>query len=253
VTETATSTAWYVYAVVGPATPELRRAVEGRDLRLQGEGELAAVAAPVPLSEFGEDVLPERLNDRVWLEEKARAHEDVLLRLLEQTTVVPFRFGSIYRDLEAVAEMLTRRRESFARALEAVRGRVELGVKAWRLEDPAGDAPPPTSGRAYLERRLDERRRATEASAAIDAALRDAHMRFLALAEDGVLNRPQPRELTGRTDEMVLNAAYLVAAGDTSLVAEVAAVDDRFRELGLAFEVTGPWPPHNFVDPEGET
>ena len=251
-TDTATSTAWYVYAVVGPATPELRRAIEGDDLRLQGEGELAAVAARVPLSEFAEDVLPELLNDRAWLEEKARAHEDVLLRLLDHTTVVPFRFGSIYRDLDAVDDMLARRRESFVRALDGLRGRVELGVKAWWTKDRAEDAPAPASGRAYLERRLGERRRATEAGAEIEDALRDAHSRFLAVAEGGVLNRPQPRELTGRTDDMVLNAAYLVPAGDASLVDEVDAVGDRYRGLGLGFEVTGPWPPHNFVEPGDE-
>jgi len=51
---------------------------------------------------------------------------------------------------------------------------------------------------------------------------------------------------------MVLNGAYLVAADDTALVDEVAAVGDRYRRLGLVFELTGPWPPHNFVDPDGE-
>jgi hypothetical protein len=252
VTETATSTAWYVYAVVGPVTPGLRRAIEDGDLRLQGDGDLAAVLAQVPLSEFGEDVLPERLNDRSWLEEKARAHEDVLLRLLDHTTVVPFRFGSIYHDLDSVEQLLARRRGPFVRALDSVRGRVELGVKAWRTEPPAEDAPEPASGRAYLERRLEERRRAAEAAEAIGDALRDAHTRFLSAAEDGVLNRPQPRELTGRGDEMVLNGAYLVAADDTALLDEVAAVGDRYRHLGLVFELTGPWPPHNFVDPGGE-
>ena len=248
-TETATSTAWYVYAVVGPVTPELRRALEAGDLRLQGDGKIAAIVAPVPLSEFGEDALPERLNDRTWLEEKARAHEDVLLKLLEHTTVVPFRFGSIHHDLEAVDELLARRREPFLRALDSVRGRVEVGVKSWRTKGPADAQPAPTSGRAYLERRLNERKRASDVSAAIDDALRDAHTRLLSLAEDGVLNRPQPRELTGRDDEMVLNAAYLVPVDDTSLVDEVAALGDRYRELGLVFELTGPWPPHNFVEP----
>jgi hypothetical protein len=125
-------------------------------------------------------------------------------------------------------------------------------VKAWRTKAPAADTAAPVTGRAYLERRLDERARAAQEAAVVEEALREAHTRFLVLAEDGVLNRPQPRELTGRDDEMVLNAAYLVAADDTSLVDEVAAAGDRYRELGLVFEITGPWPPHNFVEPGDE-
>jgi hypothetical protein len=248
VTETATSAAWYVYAVVGPVTPELRRAIEAEGaLRLVGEGEVAAVVAPVPLAEFGEDVLPGRLNNRAWLEQKVLAHEDVLLGLAARTAVVPFRFGSIHRDLDAVEELLARRGEELARALDAVRGRVEFGVKAW-WSKPVAPREPAATGRAYLERRLGERQQAGEATAAIEDALRDAHARFLACSLDGVLNRPQARELSGRSEEMVLNAAYLVASDDTSLAGEVAALGERYRDLGLSFELTGPWPAHNFVD-----
>ena len=244
---TATSTAWYAYAIVGPATPELGRVVESDGLRLQGEGTIGAVVAPVPLAEFGEEELRERLNDRAWLEEKARAHEDVLQRLLGETTVVPLRFGSIHHDLGSVDDLLRQRRDAFERALAAVRGRVEFGVKVWRTRQPA-DEPAPTTGRGYLEGRLGQRRRESEETAAIEDALRGAHSRFLAHAVDGVVNRPQPRELTGRADDMVLNAAYLVAEDDTSLAVEVRDAGDRHRELGLLFELTGPWPPHNFVD-----
>jgi hypothetical protein len=141
-----------------------------------------------------------------------------------------------------------RRREAFEGALEAVRGCVEFGVKGWRSKTPARDAPSPATGRAYLERRLAERQQAGDVTAAVEDALREAHIRFFSHAVDAVLNRPQPRELTGRPEDMVFNAAYLVDAGDTSLADEVLAADDRYRELGLSFELTGPWPAHNFVD-----
>jgi hypothetical protein len=47
---------------------------------------------------------------------------------------------------------------------------------------------------------------------------------------------------------MVLNAAYLVPAGDEALAGAVAELAARHGARGLVLEVTGPWPPHNFVD-----
>lgn len=251
-TGAAASTAWYVYAFTGPAPSTAGLQGLGPEaLTTVGDERLAAVVGTVPLGEFGEDVLPERLNDRSWLEEKAQAHEGVVERLAERTTVIPLRFGSIYYDLAAVEQLVDARRAELLEILDRVKGRVEIGVQAW-LEDrpqPRGDAETAT-GRAYLERRRDERASADEAAIRLQEVLADAHERLAALAVDAVLNRPQQRELTGREQEMVLNGAYLVPADDTSIGREVAELDKDDRALGLSFEATGPWPPYNFVDLE---
>jgi hypothetical protein len=246
VTQTAAETAWYAYAVVGPVTPELRDAVgDGLDL-VEADG-LGVVVSKVELSEFGEDVLVDRLNDRAWLEEKARAHEAVLQRLLPVATVVPLRFGSIHRDRNAVRDFVASRRGSFADMLARVSGRVEIGVKVWGSAGGGGaQADRPATGREYLEQQKAARERAAAAAVRLDERLRDVHRRLLARAEAGALNRPQPRELTGSDREMLVNAAYLVEAGDDALVSEVARLRDENPDL--TFDVTGPWAPYNFVD-----
>jgi hypothetical protein len=250
VTQTAAGTAWYAYAVVGPVTPEVRDALADELELVEADG-LGVVVSQVPLSEFGEDVLSARLNDRAWLEEKARAHEAVLQRLLPVTTVVPLRFGSIHRDRSAVAEFAIARRRSFAETLERLRGRVELGVKVWGAAAPrAGTGERPATGRAYLEQQKAARERAAAAASDLDERLRDIHVRLLAVADAGALSRPQPRELTGTDRTMLVNAAYLVGAGDDRLVGEVARLRDEHPDL--AFEVTGPWAPYNFVEAEAE-
>ncbi len=248
------ATGWYLYGVVGAADERVRRSVEqlhgvggAGGLVLVGGGSLAAVAGPVSLHEFGEEALRERLNDRDWLERAALAHEEVLERVAEAAAVVPLRFGSVHLRLDDVEALLDARGPAFAAALARVTGRVELGVKAW-LEPRRAGAAPASSGRAYLEQLRDARRRAAAESRELAATLASAHARLLERAEEGVVNPPQPRELTGREDEMVLNAAYLVGARDEALILEVAELDDRHRRDGLRFEVTGPWPPYNFVD-----
>jgi hypothetical protein len=48
---------------------------------------------------------------------------------------------------------------------------------------------------------------------------------------------------------MAMNTAYLVAADDDALVAEVERLRGEHPDLML--EVTGPWAPYNFVDVGG--
>jgi hypothetical protein len=259
---TAASTAWYVYGVVGlDAGGELARGVRGvgsgADVRIFEHGPLGAIVSEVALDEFGEDALPDRLNERAWLESKARAHEDVLQAFAGSTGVVPLRFGAIFRDRADVTALLAERADAFAASLERVRGRVELGVKSWadptrRAAGPQGQSRPATSGRSYLELRLQAREADAQTGARLAALVQAAHERLLALAVDGVANRPQPRELTGRADEMVLNAAYLVATDDRSFAREVERLDVEGRGSGVSFELTGPWPPYNFVDEQVE-
>ena len=61
------------------------------------------------------------------------------------------------------------------------------------------------------------------------------------------MNRPQPRELTGRPEAMLLNGAYLVREGDDRLRGEVERLAAEHAGLGVEYELTGPWPPHNFA------
>jgi hypothetical protein len=51
---------------------------------------------------------------------------------------------------------------------------------------------------------------------------------------------------------MVLNAAYLVQ-GDAvdRLRDEAAAIEAELSDLGARVEVTGPWPPYNFLPRDG--
>jgi hypothetical protein len=243
VSAVAEATAWYVYGVVHVAD------AHDAAVSVVQEGRLAAVVARVPLADFGEDVLAERLNDRVWLEEHARAHQDVLQEVAGRAAVVPFRFGTIYRELADVHAMLRERDAELAAALERIRGRVELGVKAWAPAAETLAAPEPATGRAYLQQRLGARDAARAASAAVAETAQVAHDRLLAHAVAGVANRPQPRELTERDERMILNGAYLVADRD-GFVAELERLRDEYRPRGVSFELTGPWPPYNFVDQE---
>jgi hypothetical protein len=246
---TSTDSALYVYGVVAAPPPG------DVQVTFVESGPLAAITSGVSLDEYGEEPLAQNLNDPAWLEEHARAHEDVLQAVAASTDVLPFRFGTICRSEDDVRALLDSRRDALISVLARIKGRLEIGAKLWvdrsRLDE-AGAAEP-QSGRAYLEARRTAQQRKDEVDALCLETARTTFERLLVHAVDGVANRPQPRELTGRAEDMLLNAAFLVEAGDTALLDEIARLDTELHARGFSLEATGPWPPHNFADVSEDT
>jgi hypothetical protein len=248
----------YVYCVMpGDAQPSLDD-VAGMDDRepvevLRHAG-LAAVGTRVSLAEFGAEPLERNLNDLDWLARAARAHQAVLDRAFASGPIVPLRLCTIYADEAHVREMLERERDVLLDTLARLRDVSEWGVKlmvdargrADREPEPAS----PSSGREYFERRRRERQEREAAQGLTLRAAEEVHERLRRQATAATLLRPQTRELHGRQGEMIFNGAYLV---ERSGVERFRAVAEELRagqrRHGLALEVTGPWPPYNFVGP----
>jgi Gas vesicle synthesis protein GvpL/GvpF len=243
------ATAWYVYGVVSSTTQPEGKGIGSRPVEVVSEGDVAALASAVPAEEFGEAPLRERLNDRAWLERMAREHEDALERALAGTAVIPFRLCTVYESREHVAEFLSAHGAALADLLRRLDGRVELGVKAYFAPE-APEREEAQSGREYLLRRQRERGEAEEAARFKVECARASHERLAAAAEEARANPPQPPELSGRIEEMLLNGAYLVRRDDGRLADAVAELESLYGPRGVTYEVTGPWPPYNFVPPE---
>jgi hypothetical protein len=225
--------------------------------------DLAAIVSRVPLAEFGAEPLRENLNDLAWLERVARDHEAVLDRALAHSTIVPLRLCTIYESEQSVRDMLEREHDSLVQALDALTGRQEWGVKliadgdllsdaarsqsaeAAALEDELGGR---TGGGAYMLRRRLERH-VRDAVDSLGAELADeVHAALQAAAVDAVVLPPQNPELSGHQGMMLLNGAYLVDAEHVDALRElVAQLEERHRALGAQLELTGPWPPYNFL------
>jgi Gas vesicle synthesis protein GvpL/GvpF len=262
----------WVYCVTRAAEAELVGVPgvddAGRVERIEAAG-LAALVSSVPRAEFAEGPLRNNLNDLAWLERVARAHESVLEQALsESTAIVPLRLCTLYAGEDGVREMLAGERDAFAAALDHLAGRQEWGVKvtvdpelvteAARARHQGAKAMEEETaaqgaGGAYmLQRRFDRDVRQLAHSLASELA-ESVHGRLETEALEAVTRPPQNRDLSGHEGEMVLNAAYLVEMDRIDELRElVAALEQEHGALGARIELTGPWPPYNFV-PGGGT
>jgi hypothetical protein len=251
----------YVYGVVSPSIElpaELGGVDPGQSVFLVEEAGLAALVSRVSTGEFGEGPLHENLNDVAWLEEKARAHEQVLDVALQHGTVVPLRLCTIYRDEEHVREMLVRENAVMMEALDRLDGRAEWGVKAIAEPDALeraarrpGDNPAQDGaarGTEYMKRKRDEARARDAEDELADRWASAIHGRLEAAASEALVNPLQSPEVSGHEGDMLLNGVYLLeedaVEGFGALVDSLA---EEYRDLGVSIELTGPWPPYNFV------
>jgi hypothetical protein len=237
----------------------------GSEVRSAESAGLAALVSSVPRAEFASEPLRRNLNDLRWLERVARAHEAVLEATLQRSTIVPLRMCTIYESDESVRQMLDREHDAFAEALGALEGRWEWAVKVLADTDRLMEAVRVRSdgvsafereladhgeGGAYMLRRRRERQRREAADSLAAEVAEQVHARLQDWAVDATSRPPQNRELSGHQGEMLLNGAYLV---DRDRVGElrtlVAELEARHHELGIRIELTGPWPPYNFLAP----
>jgi hypothetical protein len=243
--------AWYVYGVV-PADARLDAltdadGVASTRVQLVTEGALAAIVCRVGLDEFGEGPLRRNLEDRAWLEQTASAHDRVLSGAVGVTPLVPIRFGTVFHDEAGVREMLLDRGGEFRDALERLRGHVELGIKVFLVDAARDEEAKPATGRDYLLQKQRARDAASTVQAEALEQVRALHEHLASLADGAHANPPQPPELSGRREPMLLNAAYLVRSDEQPEF--IAAADDH-GDGRLEVVVTGPWPAYNFVQAE---
>jgi len=212
---------------------------------------LAAIVSLLPSDGFGVVDWERNAANLSWLESVARRHNEVLQYAATSAAVVPLRLPSLYSDLESLAATLRAAGERVERSLRRIEGKLEWSVKVYRSAKEAtsavsGEA---TSGRDYLLARSRDLNARSTAREQLQEQVGELHDAFGRLSAEHVRNQPQDAVLSGRSEPMLLNGAYLVNRADEAqflvLTEEIA---DRADAQGLIVEVRGPWPAYNFTD-----
>lgn len=239
----------YVYAIgraLDPAGLAGLIGIDGTEVHLVAVRDLVAVVSAAPPDEAALQARLERLDELATV---AEAHHAVVAAIATQTVVAPFRLATIYQDEHRVRELLRHWYEEFEALLDRLAGTVEVGVKVYVDDRSPARAAPSSSGRAYLQQLSQRHRRRDEEWQHAAAAVERVDTALGAHALDRSHHRPQPAQLSGAAGHNVLNAAYLVP---TARVTEFTELARRLAtgEPALRVEVTGPWAPYSFAEPD---
>jgi hypothetical protein len=213
-------------------------------------GPIAGVFSILPGTAYGEAAWTEHAEDAAWLTRVATEHQRVLGDIARDTDVLPLRLPAMYRDEVHLHQMLEAEAPLFHAVLESLRGHLEWSVHLFLVGEPDEPEPErPRTGQEYLRQRTATVSRRQLARVKREQLVRDAYAALADLSRQSVANPPQDSALSGRAEPMLLNSAHLVCRRHEPLFfAAVEEVAGRLAPAGISIEVSGPWPPYNFVE-----
>ncbi len=253
---------YYVYGVTDGAPEALAPGVgPGAPVGLLVTDDLRAIISPVPLAAFTPEAVRARQDDLAWLADQVRLHQEVLTRALSQATVVPLRFGTVFRDAEGVQRMLREHAARFREALTYLAGRQEWGLKisvdqdrlaeqvattSPRIQELAARQQRLRSGAAYMLAKQRDQILREEVDRAIENCARNVHARLAAEAVATIAGGATSSSAASGT-EPVFKSAYLVETRNARTF--LAILDDlAAAQPAFSFTVNGPWPAYTFVN-----
>jgi len=230
---------------------------------------LEAVVSTVCLEEFGSEQIQRKAREDLnWIKEKSVAHETVIEKTMIGNggviAVLPMRFGIIFKDRTALENSLDENYPRITKLLEKIRGKQEWSVKVYledrkKLEEVARAqsdtirqkekeiAGLPEGMAFFMEEELREII-AKEVDKKLNTTMDVLFEGLKKQSVDSVKNKVLAKELTGKCEPMVLNAAYLVSEGKLENFKQV--IEDLRRQMqaqGFYLQCSGPWPAFNFT------
>jgi len=252
----------YVYCISNKL-PDFRKNKEFEGLSCISFQGFYVVVKMVPESEFSEENLKKNLSDISWVDTNARSHIGIIGLLMEYSTVIPFRFGTIYNTREGLKEFVRDYSESLMGNFERIEGCEEWAVKIYcnrkalseQIDDLSIEASDlekqimaSSPGKAFLLRRKKTDLIENEVNRLTKTYGQEFYDEINKLCEASALNNLLPKELTGRDDMMILNVAFLVRKNKVDeFSAAIKSLKLKYNELGFDIELTGPWPPFSFI------
>jgi hypothetical protein len=202
--------------------------------------------ADVPVKEYSKSAIERCLQDLDCVSTRAVAHQATIAAFFQRWPVIPLKLFTIFETEERAVAHIRRRLVQVRRLFSTVRHREEWGI---RLTIHPGELPTPPpahivgSGRDYLEAKKSRRRHVSEAAGVAHKEARRALSSLSKIAE-----RTRRQKSMGADARAVLQAAFLVSSRRSNAwKAHARTLGMRLAKRGCRIEITGPWPPYNFV------
>lgn len=225
--------------------------------------DIETVVSEVDLRQFGEkEILGKLEQDTKWTERSVKLYHDIIVKVSNGETVIPLKFGTLFRTRKNLEAMLKKSYRKFKTILGQLKDKEEWGVNVYldrqKFVKKLGEkdkeikqfekrkVKAPEGMKWYADRKIDEVIR-KKFGDAVETYLSKIVQELERQVEKVAINEPMPREITGR--EIVLSSACLIKKEAVESFKEKMEMFFKdLGEIGFVAEITGPWPPYNFVE-----
>lgn len=222
-------------------------------------GEISAVLSLVAPEDFCGPAGEGNLQNLDWLGPRACRHQTALEQVMRGGPVLPTRFGTLFSSLEQMEKFLSTNAPAIVRFLDRTAGQDEWAVKGLlcranaeektlarllRAGEPADLSP----GRAYLREQSLQIKAKQELEIWLAKVCGELIQKLELVASAACQRRILTQAATETASDMILNWAFLLprpALADFGALIEHA--NSEHNTDGLAFKLSGPWPPYSFL------
>ena len=231
----------YLYGISGKSqTLKISGSIDGKSpIEHLDDSGLTAWFSRVSSVEFG-DELSANMENLEWLSAASVRHQRAVSQISESVTLLPARFGTVFKGEESLIQHIREQKGQFAATLARIEGTEEWGVKLFLNPSPPASPIEVSSGRDYL------RAKATMVQvkrAELDPDVVQFARELQSIAADSA---PAGKVSSGQNN-LEWQASFLLRKTDRpkwdkTLKKYATRWADR-REI----QCTGPWPPYSFV------
>ncbi len=252
----------YIYGIrVSSSIPVKTKGVERKNVYTVSYKDIEAVISDVELCDFEPELIKKKLQDLKWAEPQVRSHAAVLDECMQTSSVIPWKFGTVFKNMKGLQEFLRENWEKLSNILTKFSDRQEWGIKIYNdtgifreeirktddeIKKLERELLSKSKGASFfLEKKL-ENILTSKIEEKINQATAEIFETLGREAEKKIENRLLNKNLTGKEADMILNAAFLVKKDkiDTFMQA-LKKLNEEFKDFKCDF--TGPWPPYNFI------
>jgi hypothetical protein len=189
-----------------------------------------------------ETSLTANMENLDWLTTASVAHQRAIGALAQQISILPARFGTVFRDERSLCAHIRERMGALAKDFKRVKDADEWGIKIFETAPTAAAVPKVSSGKDYLVAKAAMLPRKKSAQIPEEEISEFEN----ALAEVAEESAAAGRISSGQRG-LLFQTSLLVKRRNRQRLQSVLKKFSRKWEETRRIECTGPWPPYSFV------
>ena len=213
-----------------------------------------AVVYNIPYRNIG-IVVSESEHVQDIAQEHILKHEEVVEKLMEDFTVLPMRFHTLFNQEKDALLMMKEYCGDFRENLDRLRNKKEFGVRviwpgdvkrnriidAYKKSNAGADMPDSSSVKSFVKEKFEEYK--------IDKEFEEEADKYIALIDNFFSRWACEKKIEKlKSENLLLNAFYLV---EKEKEGDFKEAFERARDIcicgDLKYLFSGPWPPYNFI------
>jgi hypothetical protein len=227
--------------------------------------DIEAVVSQIDLKKFGSKEIARRAREDVaWIVKHAQRHEAVIEAAMgakKDIAVIPTKFGTLFKNQNNLDKALQQNFQKFKKILGKLVGKQEWSVKVYVKRDAFRKKL--VSENKDIQRQLKKAKQLPQGvdyfkeidiekqiEELVDQKIEQKSREFLKILKTEAVNWSEGKalstELAGKLEPMILNSAYLVEHKKFKNFEKKVKVLMHTNK-NYIFDMTGPWPPYNFI------